>query len=415
MIQNLHWKANRHQKEFFNNITAKLLHLSTGFGGGKTYGLCMKLIQLSWLNRPYHGGLVAPAFTDFKKDVLPEFEGILDKYGIPFKYHGSDHFFQFPWSTGKLYVASADKPIRGPNWAYAGINEVTLIPLVRYKEVLGRVRVKGSKVPQIASVGTPEGFASEYYDYFIETPPASLKIIYGSTDDNAENLQDDYLNTLEDAYDSRMIEAYRRGLWVNMNGSRFYYAYNEKNEDESLEPQMFSQFHVSMDFNVDPFCAAIWGFDGFQLYGVDEIELKGGEGYDTKHMIKALQARGYNPHNTIIYPDPAGRARSTKGAPDVKVLEDAGYIVRVKSKAPEFRKRQITTNNLFDKGRVKINPKRCKGLRRDFLGVEQDIVTQDKKKNNPNLTHFSDGFDYMADILFPFNGHPKATTQERLR
>ena len=415
MIQKLHWTANPHQKELFNDTESKLIHLSTGFGGGKTYSLCMKLLQLSWINRPFHGGLVVPSFPDFKKDVLPEFQNILDRYQIPYKYHGSDHYFVFPWSTGKLYVATAEKPLRGANWAYAGINEVTLIPLVRYKEVLGRVRVRGAKLPQIVSVGTPEGFASEYYDYFIEQPPKGLKLIYGSTDDNAHNLNETYLATLDDAYDSKMIEAYRRGLWVNMNGSRFYYSYTEKNEDKTLTRERFDQYHVSMDFNVDPFCAAIWGFDGYSLFGVDEIELKGGEGYDTNKMIAALKARGYTPFNTIIYPDPAGRARSTKGAPDVKVLQDAGYIVRVKSKAPEFRKRQIVTNNLLDKGRVKINPNICKGVKRDFLGVEQDIVSQDKKKDNTNLTHFSDGFDYMVDYLFPFNGHPKATTQERIR
>jgi hypothetical protein len=314
-----------------------------------------------------------------------------------------------------LYVATAEKAIRGPNWAYAGINEVTLIPLMRYKEVLGRVRIRGAKYPQVVSVGTPEGFASEYYDYFIESPPSAFKVIYGSTDDNAHNLNETYLATLDAAYDSKMIEAYRRGLWVNMNGSRFYYSYSDKNEDKTLRREMFDQYHVSMDFNVDPFCAAVWGYDGYQVSGVDEIELKGGEGYDTLKMIQALKMRGYTPHNTIIYPDPAGRARSTKGAPDVTVLERAGYTVRVRSKAPEFRKRQLNTNNLLDKGRVKINPDLCKGLRRDFLGVEQDIVTQDKKKNNPNLTHFSDGFDYMIDILFPFNGHLKSTTQERLR
>lgn len=393
-----------------------MLHFSAGFGAGKSYALIMKAFRLSKLNVLTHGGLVVPDFQEFKKDILPLMEEMLAANNIRYRYHGSDHYFQFPWSKKRLYVVSAEKPIRGPNWGYAVINEVTLIPLVRYKEVVGRVRDKKAKFPQIASCGTPEGFASEYYEYFIEKPPKGLRIIYGSTDDNRENLNDIYITNLEDSYDSKMIETYRHGLWVNMATNRFYYSHDPlKNEDKLLVPEMFSQFHCSMDFNVDPFCATIWGCDGNILYGVDQVELKGGDGFKTENMVAALQKRAYNSHNTIIYPDPAGKARSTKGESDVTVLKRAGYEVRVKAAAPNFRKRQLCVNNLLDKRRIRYNPERCPGIRKDFIGVEQDIVTLEKRKNSPNLTHFSDGLDYLADILFPFSGDAKATRIEKLR
>jgi len=412
----IRYKKNKHQKEFHEDVTSRIFHLSTGFGGGKTYALCMKAIQLSLLNAPYSGGLVVPDFQEFKKDVLPEMEAILDRNNIPYRYHKTDHYFIFPWSKGKLYVASADKPIRGPNWAYALINEATLMPLAKYKEVIGRVRVKGAKFPQIASCGTPEGYASEYYEYMIENPPKNFKIIYGSTDDNADNLHENYLENLDNSYDSKWIEAYRRGLWVNMASGRFYYSYNPtKQFDETINRQEFVEFHCSLDFNVDPFCATLWGYDGHGLYGIDQIKLEGDQGYSTQNMIQALKARGYLPSNTIIYPDPAGRARSTKGAPDNKVLQDAGYQVRVKLAAPSFRARQLNVNNLLDKSRIKFHPKLCTGIRKDFEAVEQDKITLEKKKNNPLLTHFSDGLDYMCDILFPFSGNAKATTLIKVR
>jgi hypothetical protein len=281
---------------------------------------------------------------------------------------------------------------------------------------MGRVRVKGAKCPQIASCGTPEGFASEFYEYMIEKPPKSLRIIYGSTDDNLENLHEDYINLLEDTYDAKMLDAYRRGLWVNMAGNLFYYSFDpRKVYDETLEPNQFSQYHISMDFNVDPMTCTVWGYDGMSLYGVDEVELKGAQGYNTQNMCDALRARGYTGGNCVIYPDPAGRARSTKGPPDVKILSDNGFIVRVKTVAPNFRRRQLNTNNLLDKGRVKLNPKRCRGMVKDFQAVEQDIITLEKKKDSPNLTHFSDGFDYMTDILFPFSGDLKGLREVKIR
>jgi len=408
-------RLNPHQREF---MKAKdfLLHLSTGFGGGKTYGLCLKLLQLSAANAPYDGGLVVPTFPEFKRDVMPEMENILENNGIKYRYHQTEKWYQFPWSPGKLYVASAENKLRGPNWAYCGINEVTLMPLVRYKEIVGRCRIKNAKQLQIASVGTPEGYISEYYDYFIENPPKNLKVLYGNTQDNAENLNDSYLNLLTDTYDKKMQEAYIKGLWVNMATNLFYYSYNpQKNDDLTLEPDFGGQFHCTMDFNVDPFCATLWQDYGYFFGANDQIELKGGDGYDTRKMIAALQAKGYRPGNTIIYPDPAGNARSTKGKPDNQVLKEAGYEVRVKNAAPRFRTRQLNVNNLLDKGRLKINPKRCPGIKKDFQGVEQDIITLEKSKKSPNLTHFSDGLDYMCDILFPFSGDHRPSSEVKIR
>jgi len=412
----LRYKKNPHQREFHDDDESRFLHLSTGFGGGKTFGLCMKALKLHQLNAPFSGAIVGPDFQELKKDVIPEMEAILDRNNIPYQYHKTEHWFKFPWSKGKLFLVSADKPIRGPNWAFALINEVTLIPLVKYKEVIGRVRVKGAKFPQICSVGTPEGYASDYYDYMIENPPKGLRIIYGSTDDNAANLHELYLENLEASYDQKMVEAYRKGLWVNMAGNLFYYSHDpRKNSDATIKREEFVQYHCSMDFNVDPFCATLWGYDGFSLFGVECIELKGAEGYRTENMIQALKARGYVPQNTIIYPDPAGKARSTKGLPDVTILRNAGFEVRVKSAAPTYRGRQLNVNNLLDKGLIKYHPERCKGLRKDFEAVEQDILTLEKKKDSPNLTHFSDGLDYLCDILFPFSGNAKATRVEKIR
>lgn len=407
---------NPHQKEFLDDVFTKLLHLSTGFGGGKTHVLCYKLLQLSYLNRPYPGGLIVPDFAEYRKDVLPEFESILEKSNIDYRYHQTEHWFKFPWSNGRLYVVSAEKKLRGPSWAYAGINEVTLILLVRYKEVLGRVRLKGARCPQIVSVGTPEGFASEYYDYFFEKPPKNFRVIFGSTEDNRHNLHDDYLDLLGDAYDKKMQDAYLRGLWVNMNGSPFYYSHNPvKNWDKNLKPDLGDQYHIGMDFNVDPFCASIWLYDGFSIYGVGQIKLDGNEGYSTENMISAMKARGYHPHNSIIYPDPAGKSRSTKGPSDVKILESHGYTCRVRNAAPHFRRRQLNVNNLLDKGRIKYNPDLMPDVKKDFEGVEFDVVTFEKTKTNKNLTHFSDGVDYLCDILFPFSGDLKSVTVQKYR
>lgn len=383
----------------------------------------MKALQLSYLNRGVPGGCVVPSIADFKKDLLPLFEDILEENRIRYRYHRTDKWFLFPWSSAKLYVASAEKTLRGPNWGWAVINEVTLIDHSRFKETVGRVRVKDTPHPQIASCGTPEGTGHWLYESFIERPINNSRIIFGDTRDNAQNLAGDYIQSLIDSYDSVMLDAYLKGLFINMNGHRFYYAYDPKrNHDETIERIPGQEVLVSMDFNVDPMTATLWhvlpvtderGATVRDAHGqlcrraiaFDQIELGGAKGADTHQMVDAMLARELHPDTTTIYPDPAGHARSTQGQPDITILKSRGFTkVRSRSVAPQFRKRQLAVNNLLEKGWIKINPRTCPGLKKDLEAVEQDIATFGKVKDNPKLTHFSDGMDYFIDLEFPLSG-----------
>ena len=409
------YNPNVAQTEYQDDLTTKYLHLSGGFGSGKTFGLIQKLFLLSWMNRPFPGGLVCPTFTDYRRDVLPAIEDILFESRIKYHHHKSEHSFTFPWSRGKLYVVTADKRIRGPNWGYAGINEVTLIPAVRYREVIARVRLKGPPHPQIASSGTPEGLGSDYYEIFVDKPLPNSKVIYASTRDNEMNLGGDYVQSLESSYDSAILQAYRDGLWVNMTGNRFYYSYDPKrNDNRTIERDYDQHIECFMDFNVDPMVATFWHFSGHKLYGFDEISVSGGD--TTKRMIQAMKNKGYDPPIVTIYPDPSGNRRATQGMPDTEILRQAGYRdIRARSVAPGFRQRQLNVNNLLDKWQIEFNPDKMPMLKKDLLGVEQDTVTYEKVKKNPRLTHASDGLDYGCDILFPFSGNRAKIQVARIR
>jgi hypothetical protein len=281
------------------------------------------------------------------------------------------------------------------------INEATLIEPVRYKEAIGRVRQKGTRVPQIASVGTPEGIANYMYELFVEKPMRNSRIIYGDTRDNLENLDPTYVQSLEDSYDKVMLDAYLRGLWVNMNGHQFYYAYSNDNHlpCEFIEHQTV---HCGLDFNVDYMTATFWHRIGHELLGFDEICIE--KNADTEKMINEMMYRGYTHDNTIIYPDPAGQGRRTSGKSDHAILRQAGYEVKAKKAAPRMRDRQNCVNNLLNKKMLKFNPDAMPKLKKDLQAVEQDVSTMEKIKTNDQLTHASDGLDYLCDILFPLSG-----------
>lgn len=424
---NIHYECNAHQQEFHDDVTTDFLALIGGYGSGKTFGLVHKVLMLSWLNRPFRGGLVAPSIPEYKKDVQPVFEQIIEDHRMTryFHYVKSDRLWHTPWRA-PIEVATAEKRIRGPNWAFACVNEATMISKERFLEVVGRVRIKEAKHPQVAISGTPEGLAHYVYEDFVDKPMPGSKIIHGDTRANQKNLHPNYLRNLESAYDPIMLQAYMAGLFVNMQGNQFYYSYDPmRNHDRTLRPIMpnesgHTEFWVSLDFNIDPMCATVWQKRGAKLCGVDQIELKphnlGGHPSLTDAMAGALKTRGYLPEFTTIYPDPAGKARSTSGNPDITILKQAGFDkIKYKSSAPQFRKRQLCTNNLLANGTVVFNPDVCTGMKRDLEAVEQDQGDFSKIKDNPKLTHYSDGFDYMTDIEFPLSGTKPDSRMQRIR
>jgi len=390
-----------HQRDFHNDLHSRFLHISGGYGSGKTYSLCMKALKFRWINRQHNGGLTAPSYPDLKKDVLPTFEDIFERNNIPHSYHKTDKVFSFPWCKGKLYLFTAENKIRGPNLSDMGINEATLISRERYMECVGRVRVKGAACSQVYSSGTPEGLHNYMHELFVQKKMNNSRVIYAKTMDNIANLDQEYIAALKAAYDPVMLQAYMDGEWVNMNGNQFYYSYSTAaNEDTSLKRDFKKVILAAMDFNVTHMTCTLWHLYPEGLRGFDEIYLP--RNADTSKMIEALKSRGYTPDITSIYPDPAGKAQRTSGKSDHQILREAGYNVEARLSAPRFRERQLNMNSKLATGWIKYNPDTMPKLKKDFLAVEQDPVTLGKDKDNEELTHASDGVDYLVDVVSPF-------------
>jgi hypothetical protein len=181
--------------------------------------------------------------------------------------------------------------------------------------------------------------------------------------------------------------------------------------------------HVTLDYNVSPMVATLWNVvklgngQGVPLLNPDGSPMRRArafdqividDGADIHHMSQALYEYGLEPDTTTIYPDPAGKARNTAvaGAKSCNtVLKELGWHrIIVKTSAPRFRQRQLAVCNLLAKGLIQLNPVTCKALKKDLEAVEQDRATFEKIKDNPKLTHASDGMDYMVDNLFPLSG-----------
>lgn len=407
----IRYNQNAPQKEFHKDISTPFLMFNGGLGSGKTYGLCMKLLKLSALNKDIAGGCLSPSFPMYKKDILPTFEEILDKAGLMdyTKIHKTDHYLIPPWSKAPIYFFTAEKAIKGPNLGFGGINEHSSIQIERIQQFIQRIRVRAAPVRQLCFAGTPEDEWA-WLDDFVDTHTATgkLRIINGKTTDNQYNAPE-YIEHLRETLDPLAFRLFAEGEMLKLTGNHFYYSYSKKNHSEVVFNREYP-FYVNIDFNVGNMHASICQQynnnkgDKLSIF-VDEIVLKH-SGADTYAMIDAIKARFYGIlDNMLITCDASGRNRKTTGVSDIVALRNAfgDDAVRYRSSGnPRMRKKQLLINGILANGLVLVNPKKCPTLNKDLNKVlqKEDFTKDDKNKD---LTHSSDGFDYYCDFEYKIN------------
>lgn len=397
------YNQNRPQKEFQEDVTSPLLMFCSGFGGGKTYGLCMKMIKLSALNKDISGGLLCPSFPEYKKDILPTFEQILADNGL-LSYstiNKSDKYIIFPWTKAPMFIHTAEKSIKGPNYGYIGINEFSSMPFERIQEMLSRLRVKEAPFRQANFAGTPEdvyGWLEEFVDKHTES--GRLKLITGTTLDNP-HVAEEYVEHLKATLDPQQLQVYLEGKLGSLGTNLFYYSFdsNKNKTNETLNKK--DTVYINIDFNVGNMHATIaqqeWIDNQKHSYFVDEVVLKDNSS-DTYAMRDKLYQKFHDCiDRCVVTIDFSGKNRKTTGPSDLKVIKSVFKNTRYRSGGnPRLKQRQILVNGCLAHGYVKINKEKCPVLWRDMMKVRQkDDFTKDG--TNKDLTHASDTLDYYID------------------
>ena len=408
------WDMLPAQAQIYRDTKTKILTLSGGLGSGKSHAGVRKALQLSALNQGHPGGFLCPSYSDFRKDIKPLFEEILEDHiglqeGKHWWFHKTHKEYTFIWNKKPLYIFTGESPIAGPNLAYCVINEYSLMKWERINEMIRRVRLKEAKFKQRVLVGTPED-THGWLEEFIENQesendntPNHFRVVYADTSEN-HHVDPDYRRQLELMLDEQQLKVFAGGQIVKIGSDYFYYSYSDSENVEDFKEDKNLPVHIALDFNVGRMCASfnqIKYINGFKkLFCFDELELTGDS--NTYSMRDAILAR-YPKERVIITCDAAGKNRSSSAVQglmsDVAILRDVGLTVRFKSQNLGFRKRQLLMNGLFHNKHVIIN-KNCKKVRRDFKTVKQKKDTLEKEKKVETLTHFSDGLDYLCDFEF---------------
>ena len=339
------------------------------------------------------------------RDVLqPTFEQVLRQSGFGYEYFATEMRYRVKWSTGwaDVLMRSAENYQRwaGLNLAAFGIDEADQLRDDRaWKMGISRLR-DGNTLRGFIST-TPEGFKF-VWDYWQNEPGPGYNLTRGKTEDNIM-LPEEFITSLKENYDERLLRAYLNGEFVNLQQGQTYSFDRERNvRPTKYDPKL--PIHIGMDWNVDPLCSVLW-----QKYNqkpniriFDTISLShSGEGdLLTERMCETIKQK--YPNNTYIaYPDATGRARNSSARySDISLVKKANFKVMVKHINPLVVNRVNAMNKALQDNMI-IDPS-CKDLINDLERVVNKQGTREiDKTGDKSLTHLTDALGYSVEWCYP--------------
>ena len=248
---------------------------------------------------------------------------------------------------------------------------------------------------------TPEGFNWVWNEWANEVKEGYELIQARSTDN--KHLPQEFIDSLYENYDEKLIKAYINGEFVNLQFGQTYYSFDRQKNTGEVRYDQKKEIKIAMDFNIDPFCAVLLQeYDTYPKIRVfDEIRLSHtGEGdLMTTRMAKHIKAKYPKCNQFTVYPDPAGQARKTSSKwTDHDLLKRENFKIKVKRAAPSVVDSVNSVNNAMKTIKISSN---CKNFILDLEQVTNVEGTREISKKDKNLTHFTDGFRYYVDFEHP--------------
>ena len=380
----------KERKEILSH-PARFKVITAGRRFGKSVLALMFLLKgemLQGSNRWY----ISPTYRQGKLTVWPVLKSIMRNQG-GWKINESELSCTQSGVTIAIKGSDASDSLRGAEldrcvldeYAYqkAGVFEEVIYPML--------TTTHGNAM----MIGTPDGFSSNnFYDYFLKGQGEDdqwkswqYKTIDGGFVDNEE------LNLAKSNLDER---AYRQEFMASFETAANRAAYNFDREIHVKKAtDISSKQWWGMDMNVDYMTAVLaCEYTDGTIHYFDEIRQSNS---NTESMAKAMKAK--HPRVDIVYPDPAGSARSTTShRSDHTILRDYGYSVRAKKSHPSHIDRLNALNRkLMDaNGNVgmTVDPK-CKYLIKDLEQVQRDKRGGIDKVSDIALGHALDACSYV--------------------
>ncbi|RMZ60056.1 hypothetical protein D1632_10735 [Chryseobacterium nematophagum] len=378
-----------HQAAF---IESDFIHTAIvgGYRSGKSHAGAIKTILKKLAYPGIDVAYYLPTYGLIKDIAYSKFSHFLSRFKIKYTLNRSDYEYLTPY--GKIILRSMDNPdtIIGYEVGYSLIDEADILSTSHMEDILIRVVARLSvplpdeKPNSLDFVSTPEGFKF-LYNFFVKNKHQDKKLIQAKTKNNPF-ISKSYISTLEMSYTAEQLEAYLNGEFVNLTIGSVYKKYDRVKNKTVRVIQPGDVLHIGMDFNITKMNAVIHVQDSDFKYAVDEVV----NAYDTDEVCAILK-RKYTGHKIIIYPDAAGKARSTSGKSDHEIIRSYGYTIRVGNTNPLVKDRVNNMNIAFcDKEGNRsylINDEQCPTY-------SEALERQTYKNGEPDK---STGFDHITE------------------
>lgn len=401
-----------HQREWWDKENFIRL-LVTGYGGGKTFLLCKRMISLALLNAPVPVALVSPTFPMARQTTIRTTAELLagkeslDR-SFSWTHNATAHEFHIRHGkrVGTIIIYSGEHPerLKGPNLAAAGIDE----PFIQDKEVftqmIARVRHPRAVKLEINLTGTPEQLNWGY-----DLAEGDLKdqhdvgVVHASTRANLA-LDTAYVDRLEASLDDKAVAAYVNGEFTNLSKGLVFHAFDPGIHVKDMAAPDDAVWACGMDFNVSPMAFVVFWHTKKHMHIVREYQIPNSDTQDACIVI-----RDDYPDVVECYPDPSCRDRSTTspgGKTDAYYIRKAGFQLNAPGSHWPLRDSYNAVNGAFKAGKLSISPT-CRDLKKFLLTYSWELQ---HKQSHKDMKHLLDSMRYPTTYLFPVM-HARATSK----
>jgi PBSX family phage terminase large subunit len=362
-----------------------------GYGSGKTYIGALRSIFLSYENAPIPGVYVSPSYGLSQKTIVLTLKEVMDKSGMDYTYNQMKGEFVIHNWNGRIWLGSGDRPdsLRGPNLAWAGIDEPFIQKKDVFDQMVARVRHPDAKQREIFLTGTPEQLNWGYQ--LSNREDIDLGLVVGSTLENT-HLPQEYKDNLLSAYSDEQIDAYVHGKFVNLTQGRVYKDFDREKHLIKRPDLKNLPVCIAQDYNVDNASAIAFYLGNGWIHVFKEYRMSNANTYDMAELIMQ------DFPGADVYCDASGSSRkSSATSTDHDIMRQHGFNLKAPRRNPSVRDRVNCVNKLIRDGNFSVES--CPNL---IMDLERNVWRLgDIDKRDPTQTHLSDALGYAINILFP--------------
>jgi hypothetical protein len=392
----------------FHNCTARYKGYSGPIGSGKSQALCQETIRLTYLNPGRTGLLGAPTYPMLRDATQATLLELLGANKIPYDHNKGENALVMGDTGSRILFRPVDdfERLRGTNLAWFGLDELTYTQEEAWLRLEGRLRDPKAHTLCGFAAWTPKGY-DWVYRKFVARPTQTYQTIYAKPSENRHLLgrDPDFYSRLSESYDEKFYAQEVLGSYLNLDGSRIYNAFEQKDHvtDLSVDPRI--PILWALDFNVNPMSSVIAQIKDGRIAVLDEIVIRHAT---TRQACEVFLAK-FPKHEAgaIIYGDASGYSQHTTGTSDYDMLKEHFAIhssmtvdYRVPKSNPSVRERINLMNTKLRSARGDIGlsiDRKCKELILDFEQVcyKGDTGQIDKDRDRMR-THASDALGYLV-------------------